>query len=100
MNDDLKKIMEQLAQNIPQLKEGMSKAVEQFSEKQQKTLITGSAGVDAVSITINGVPEVCSVALSESFANYSLSEQQVLIKTALDDCLTKFKQQITSMFPS
>lgn len=100
MNDDLKKIFEQLAQNAPQLQEGMANAAQGFAEKQKNTIITGKAGVDAVKITINAVPEVSSVELSDTFSTYTKSEQQILIKTAMEDCLSQLKTQVSSLFSS
>ena len=97
MNDELKKLFEQLAQNAPQLQQGMAKMAQGVAEKQKSLSITGKAGVDAVSITINGVPEVSSVELSDSFTTYSKVEQQILIKTALEDCLNQFKTNISSI---
>ena len=68
---ELKKIFEQLAQNAPQLKEGMANAAQGFTEKQKSTIITGKSGVDAVQVTINGIPEVTNVELSDTFTTYT-----------------------------
>ena len=96
MNDDLKKIFEQLAQNAPQLREGMAQMAQGFAEKQKNISIVGKSGVDAVTISINGVPEVTSVELNETFSTYSKNEQQILIKTALEDCLTQLKSHLST----
>lgn len=97
MNDELKKLFEQLAQNAPQLQEGMAKMAQGVAEKQKNLSIIGKSGVDTVRITINGVPEVSSVELSDDFTTYSKAEQQILIKTALEDCLGQLKASLSSM---
>ena len=100
MNEELKKLFEQLAENAPQLQQGMAKMAQGVAEKQKTTTITGKAGADAVVITINGVPEVTSVELSDTFTSYSKGEQQILIKTAIEDCFTQFKNSLSSMMTS
>lgn len=100
MNDELKKMMEQLQQVLPQLQEGkFGQMAEKMLENQKKSLMTGSSGAGAVKVTINALPAVQSIELGEDFSKFNKEEQEILIKTAVDECLKKFQDQLKNLFP-
>lgn len=100
MNDDLKKMMEQLNQVLPQLKDGnFAQMAQHIVEQQKNKMITGTSGGGIVSITINGLPAIESIKLTDEFSSYSTQEQEVLLKAAFSECLTKFQDQLKGILP-